>query len=429
MRELRHVLKKSLCVILVIVITVISSVCYVRADGSYSLSDLKNCTNLYSYSGKNNAYFYGNSNLVLYSSRVIPNRVTRYVKVSGYICAVCHDENYACALYKTSNNSFGVVRMNMNNGKCDYCTINDTRSAQKSSFAVAGNEIFIIYTGNPYLYVKSYNISGKYLRSYTFPRGSERLFCNGGCAYVRAFSGEVFRLSGASKIKSAGIDAYKSFSDAGIGYILLNDKRLVSLGNGNIQPTGYDFAAITSQNSFYLSGATLRFNGGETAVSSPKLMCAAGSTAAVLGNDFCCRIINAKSSASRPQSPQSTQSTQSPKPKISGNVIIGIEVGTTVAKIKEKYPEIKKIFNHDGNEITSGKLKTGYSARTPSGEYKIALRGDVNSSGTLNTADTDELMKALSGSVSLSDCCAKAADYNFDGTVNTKDLVLIGKRI
>ena len=416
-------LKKSLCVILVIVITVISSVCYVQADGSYSLSDLKNCTNLYSYSGKNNAYFYGNSNLVLYSSRVIPGRTTRYVKVSGYICAVCHDENYACALYKTGNNSFGVVRMNMNNGKCDYCTINDTRSAQKSSFAVAGNEIFIIYTGNPYLYVKSYDFSGRYLRSYTFPRGSERLFCNGGCVYVRAFSGEVFRLSGANKIKCAGIDAYKGFSDAGIGYILLNDKRLVSLGNGNVQNTRSDFAAITSQNSFYLSGTTLSFNGGETEVSSPKLMCAAGSTAAVLGNDYYCQTISVKSEASR------SQSAQNPKLNFSGNVIVGIEVDTTVAKIKEKYPEIKKIFNYDGNEITSGKLKTGYSALTRSGEYKIALRGDVNSSGTVNTADTDELMKALSGAVSLSDCCTKAADYNFDGTVNTKDLVLIGKRI
>ena len=423
MQELRRVFKKSLCVILVIVTTTISSVCYVRADGDYSLSDLKNCTNIYSYSGKNNAYFYGNSNLTLYSSRVIPSRATRYVTVSGYICAVCHDESHAYALYKTSNDSFGVVRMNMNNGKCDYCAITDTRSAQKSSFAVAGNEIFIIYTGNPYHYVKSYDFSGKYLRSYTFPKGSERLFCNGGCAYVRAFSGEVFRLSGASKTKCAATDAYKDFSDAGIGHILLNDKRLVSLGNGKIQYPRSDFAAITSQNSFYLSGTTLRFNGGEAEASSPKLMCAAGSTAAVLGKDFYCQIFNAKSAVSR------SQSTQSSKLNFSGSVIVGIEVDTTVAKIKEKYPEIKKIFNHDGKEMTSGRLKTGYSALTQSGEHKIAIRGDVNSSGTLNTADTDELMNALSGSKKLSDCCAKAADYNYDGAVNTKDLVLIGKRI
>ncbi len=45
----------------------ISSVCYVRADGGYSLSDLKNCTNIYSYSGKNNAYFYGNVAFVIIS--------------------------------------------------------------------------------------------------------------------------------------------------------------------------------------------------------------------------------------------------------------------------------------------------------------------------------------------------------------------------
>ena len=61
--------KKSLCVILVIVTTMISSVCYVRADGGYSLSDLKNCTNIYSYSGKNNAYFYGNDKTLYYSHK------------------------------------------------------------------------------------------------------------------------------------------------------------------------------------------------------------------------------------------------------------------------------------------------------------------------------------------------------------------------
>lgn len=424
LQELRRVLKKSLCVTIVFITILLSSVSYVQADGDYSLSDLRNCASLYSYSGKNNAYFYGISNRTLYSSRVIPNRATRYITVSGSIYAACHDENYAYALYKTGNNSLGVVRMNMNSGKCDYCTINDTRSAQKSSFAVSGNEIFIIYTGSTYLYVKSYNFSGKYLRSYTFPNGAEILFCNGGIAYARAFSGAVFRLSGASQTKCADLEAYKGFTDAGPGYILLNDKRLVSLGNGRVQNLKSNFAVVSNKNSFYLSGSTLSFNGGKTEVSSPKLLCAADSTAAVLSNNFNCEIISAKSSAS-----SGSQSAQSARLNISGNLIIGIEVNSTVAKIKEKYPEVKKIFNLDGKEITSGKLRTGYSALTQSGEYKFALRGDVNSSGTLNTADTDELMKALLGTANLSDCRNKAADYNYDGSVNTKDLILIGKMI
>lgn len=415
-------LKKSLCIFLVFITTLLSSVCYVRADGSFSLSDLKNCAVLYAYSGKNNAYFYGNSNYTLYSARALPNRVTRYITVSGYISSVCHDENCAYALYKAGNDSFGVVRMNMNSGGCDYCTINGTSLAQKYSFAVSGNEIFIIHTGNTFPFVKSYDFSGKYLRSYTFPKGAECLFFNGGSAYVKAYSGEVFRLSGANKSKCAEVDTYTAFADAGVGYILQENNRLVSLNGEKTQYPNSDFAAITSQNKFYISGTTLRFNGGEAEVSSPRLMCAAGSTAAVLDNDFNCQIIEAKTAAG-------SQSPKNSKLSFSGKVITGIEADATVAKIKEKYPEIKKVFDHDGKEITSGKLKTGYSALIQSGEYKIAIRGDVNSSGTLNTADTDELMNALAGSVTLSDCCQKAADYNFDGIASTKDLVLIGKKI
>ena len=420
---MRCVFKKSLCVFLVFITTLLSSVCYVRADGSYSLSDLKNCTALYTYSGKNNAYFYGKSNFTLYSARTLPDRVTRYVTVSGYISAVCHDENSAYALYKAGNDSLGIVRMNMNNGGCDYCTVNGTSLALKNSFAVSGNEIFIIFTDSTYPYVKSYDFGGKFLRSYTFPNGAECLFSNGGSAYAKAYSGEVFRLSGSAKSKCAEFEAYTVFADAGIGHILLKDKRLVSLNGGKVQHSQSDFVAVTNQNVFYLSGTTLRFNGGEAEVSSPRLMCAAGSTAAVLDNDFNCQTTVAKTAAPDPQRPKKS------KLSFSGKVITGIEVNTTVAKIKEKYPEIKKIFDHNGKEITSGKLKTGYSALIQSGEYKIAIRGDVNSSGTLNTADTDELMKALAGSITLSDCCQKAADYNFDGSANTKDLVLIGKRI
>lgn len=423
MQELRCVFKKFLCVFLVFLTTLLSSVCYVRADGSYSLSDLKNCTALYSYSGKNNAYFYGNSNYTLYSARALPSRTTRYVKVSGYISAVCHDENCAYALYKAGNDSYGVVRMNMNNGSCDHCTISGTSLAQKYSFAVSGNEIFIIHTSNTFPYVKSYDFDGKYLRSYTFPKGAECLFSNGGSAYVKAYSGEVFRLSGANKSKCAEIDTYTAFADAGVGYILQDNNRLVLLNGGKVQHLQSDFAVITSQNKFHISGTTLRFNGGEAEVSSPRLMCAAGTTAAVLDNDFNCQITDAKAAVAESQSPKNS------KLSFSGKMITGIEENTTVAKIKEKYPEIKKIFDHDGKEITSGKLKTGYSALIQNGEYKIAIRGDVNSSGTLNTADTDELMKALAGSITLSDCCQKAADYNFDGSADTKDLVLIGKKI
>ena len=109
MQELRRVFKKSLCVILVIVTTMISSVCYVRADGGYSLSDLKNCTNIYSYSGKNNAYFYGNDENV---RKVIPHYDEIYEQIFSVITTYCGDKPLAVLDTGCGTGNFGVIALN-----------------------------------------------------------------------------------------------------------------------------------------------------------------------------------------------------------------------------------------------------------------------------------------------------------------------------
>lgn len=408
-------------VILALIIT--ASVCTIKADGSVMPGELRQCKHIYSYSGKANAYFYGYSGKTLCSTRVIPNSITRYVSVSGTIRAVCHDENCAYALYDGSNKSYGVVRMNMNSGECDYCTISDTQNAVNRSFAVAGNEIFIIFNSRIFPVVKSYNFSGKYLKMYEFTRGAECLFCNGGYAYARDFNGEIFSLSGKGKTKRAELEAYTEFFNAGDGYIFTRDKRIILLNGGYTERPDCDLAVKTPRSGFYLTGSALRYSGGEAEVGSARLLCAVGSTAAVLRNDFLCEIVNINNNTK-----QISSNTINRKPKISDSTIVGIEAGTTVARLKEMFSDIKKIHNHNGAEVTSGLLKTGYTAQTPEGSYRIALTGDVNSSGTLNSADIDELLSALSGSEKLSGWCLKAADLNGDGSVNTKDLVLVGKK-
>ena len=413
-------IKKIVSSVIILTLMFAASVCVAQADSGITLGDLRQCKYIYSYSGKSNAYFYGYSEKTLYSARVIPNSVTRYVRVSGTVRAVCHDENCAYALYDGGGNSYGVVRMNMNSGGCDYCAISDTKYALSRSFAVSGNEIFIVFNGRVFPFVKSYNFSGKYLRMYELTRGAEWLFVNGGGAYAKAFNGEIFKLSGGSKTKRAELEAYTEFSNAGDGYIFTRDKRMIPLNGGYTERLNCDLAAKTERSGFYLSGSGLSFSGGEAEVQNAKLLCAAGSTAAVLKNDFSCEIININNNTN--------QTFQKGKPKIHGGVIVGIDAGTTAAKIKEMFSDIKRIYNHNGEEVNSGQLKTGYTAQTSDGNYKIAVTGDVNSSGTLNSADAEELMDALTESGRLSDCCLKAADLNGDGSVNTKDLIIIGKK-
>lgn len=419
-------MKKFICISLVCVFALLFSAAYASADDNYNLNDLKHCRTVYSYSGKSSAYFYGFNEKTLYSSRVIPDCVTRYIAVSGSIRAVCHDENNSYALYSLSSKSYGVVRMNMNTGNCTYCTINPSGNTVNSSFAVCENEIFIIHNSQNYPFVKSYNFNGSELHTYSFAQGVERLFCSGGCAYAKAFSGEILRLSGGSKTKCASLDNYTEFIDAGAGYILTSDKRLISLSNGSSESLRCDLAARTEKYTFTVSGDTLSFSGGETEITNAVLLCAAGSKAAVLNSTYGCAVI---SSTEHANNSNKSENTGGSAMRISDNYIIGIEPEITVTQAKSRYPQIKIILDDNQNEVTSGKLKTGYRTVLENGEYELALRGDVNSSGTLNSADTNELMKTLSGETALSPACQKAADYNFDNKINTKDLVLIAKTI
>ena len=352
--------KRFLCVILILLCPASFFVSTAWADNSASFGELGNCKYIYTFSGKNNAYFYGFGNSTLYSARAVPSANLRYVGTSGRIRSVCHDENCAYALFDGSNKTYGIVRMNMDSGACDYCTVTDVKNAGNLSFAVSGNEIFIIQNTGSFPCVKSYNFSGKALYTYNLPNGAELLFCNGSKAYARSFSGEIFRLSGGGKTKCADLDAYTGFTDAGCGYILDDDGRLISLDGGDTQYPRCDYAVRTNQNTFKLSGNTLSFSGGEISAQSAKLMCAAGQNAAVLGTDYKSTVFNANQVKNN--SPQSNGKTNDSTLKISGGIIVGIEAQITVTKAMEKYPEIKELYDNDGNKITSGKLKTGCSA-------------------------------------------------------------------
>ena len=418
--------KRIICVILIL-INIFSFFAYTAwADNSASFGELGSCKKLYAYSGKNNAYFYGFGNTTLYSARAVPSASLRYIDTGGYIRAVCHDENCAYALFD-GNNSYKIVRMNMDSGACGYCTVSDVKDASNRSFAVSGNEIFILQNSRTHPYVKSYNFSGKALYTYNLPQGAELLFCNGSNAYARSFSGEIFRLSGGNKTKCADLEAYTDFSDAGCGYILTGDGRMISLNGGDTEYPRCDFAVRTSKNTFKLNGSTLSFSGGEVDSVPAKLMCAAGQNAAVLSSDNRCNLYNVNQIKNTSQNSKS--STKSSALKISDGIAVGIDAEITVTRALEKFPEISELYNSEGVKITSGKLKTGYYALIGGTKYPIAIRGDVNGTGTLNTADMTDLMDAIIDKIKLTPCQSKAADFNLDGKANAQDLVLLNLRI
>ena len=82
------------------------------------------------------------------------------------------------------------------------------------------------------------------------------------------------------------------------------------------------------------------------------------------------------------------------------------------------------VYDEKGNTVTSGKVRTGYSADVNGVKRLISVRGDITGEGNVKSNDVSALMSGLTEKTTLSKVQSVSADYNFDGKVNNKDLVL-----
>ena len=57
------------------------------------------------------------------------------------------------------------------------------------------------------------------------------------------------------------------------------------------------------------------------------------------------------------------------------------------------------------------------------------MRGDLNASGTVNSRDIKLFMEHLVGNSTLTGVFAIAADWNGDGNLDNRDLVLLSKKV
>ncbi|MDO4459137.1 MAG: dockerin type I repeat-containing protein [Clostridia bacterium] len=81
-------------------------------------------------------------------------------------------------------------------------------------------------------------------------------------------------------------------------------------------------------------------------------------------------------------------------------------------------------FYLDGEKKTSGYCRTGMRFKLGDKEYKVVVTGDVNGSGTINSADFTLMEDYLVGNVNLADEFLLAGDMNDSGFVGTEDLVI-----
>ncbi len=112
---------------------------------------------------------------------------------------------------------------------------------------------------------------------------------------------------------------------------------------------------------------------------------------------------------------------------ITSDGFLAVAAGTTVRQLQARYDTPLTVSDTNGNRVDSGKLKTGDAVVTGGKTCLLAVLGDLNGTGTVNSADAAALMRHFTGSEALSSVAERAADFNRDGAADHRDLVLIAR--
>lgn len=116
------------------------------------------------------------------------------------------------------------------------------------------------------------------------------------------------------------------------------------------------------------------------------------------------------------------------KLRIVGHVLYA-QSGVTAAKLRAAFPQSETEVYTASSAPASGRLKTGMSALIDDTLYTVIVPGDINGSGTVNTADLRLLQRVLVGETELNDTAALAADLNENGRPDAADLVLLAAKM
>ncbi len=108
------------------------------------------------------------------------------------------------------------------------------------------------------------------------------------------------------------------------------------------------------------------------------------------------------------------------------SAVISFNAVTSVANIKSLFPnESITVTDKNGNTLTSGKISTGCVVTSmidgTSASITVAVIGDVNGDGAIDSADTLAISAGLVSGLNVS--AANAADVNRDGAATTADFL------
>lgn len=366
--------------------------------------------------------------------------------VNGQIRGVSQSGKYTYALVfeDVFTNKYSVYALNTDNGDVFQNTFYD-ENFRTDSFSVSDGCIYYIKTDRTYAYVARVNLSTDKKTNITFSQNVNEVFNNNGKSYARLYDGSICKLSQTSSTCVANTGEFRNISNAGINTVLNEDGFLVSLSDNSREyvsnakannvsvSDGKVFSAVNCRLNLKTSDKTHSMSIPDTAraVVSYKNQCGVllnnGTVMTVNTSDFAEKKANTDSNNSDLPKSDNDNKSQNFDYKFSDGIISGVFSGETVADFKNK-TSADCVYKADGSVAKSGKLKTGFTTLINSQSFAIAVCGDVTGEGNVNSKDVTLLQKYLCDTADLSGAYLKAADFNLDGKVDNRDLVLISRQ-
>ena len=426
--------RKLITAILLTLIFLFIAASTVYSEADRNLSVFNECKKYYTENNSDGAFIYGFSSDTLYSSCVLPSFNMRYVTVNGRIRSVSHNRSSSYALYSKVD-AYYITELDSTNGDCVTYSFGELSPIDNSSFAFCGGKAYFIFTDSNNTYVRSYDSNGNALLNYTFDANVKRVFTNDSKVYVLLFDGDIYRLDNNSSHYCINVNSDYEIHCAGSGYIYSESGRLHSLSGDNIQDI-YGTKAncvVKSENRLIYSDVwTVKFD--EKYYKSKNRIQSLfyyRNYVAILDSELMLNTIKLsdfKDNESKLGLYINNGNKNETVRINSDGFITGISNGTTVTNFKKLFTNEVTVFDKDGNEVTSGKIKTGYRARIANVIYEISVLGDITGEGNVKSNDVSALMSYFVGKSDLSGIYLASADFNNDGSIDNKDLVSIARQ-
>lgn len=399
-----------------------------------SLSVFNECKKYYTENNSDGAFIYGYNYKTLYSASVLPSFGIRYVTVDGTIRSVSHNKTCTYAFYNKADDYF-VTELDSTNGSCVTYSFGELTQIDNSSFAFCNGRAYFIFTDSDNTYVSSYDSNGKALRKYTFDTNVKRIFTNDSKVYAQLYGGEIYRLDSNSSEYCMSINPGYNFCNAGSGYIYSEVGTLFSLTENsieNISGAKKNCVVKSGGKLIYSNDRTIKYND-KSYENKNKIQALffLGNNIGILDENFTLNTIALSDFKVNDGGLISYNDAERKNDDVkinSDGYITGVSNGTTVTNFKKMFSGEVTVYDKDGAEVTSGKIKTGYRVRISDVIYEIAVSGDITGEGNVKSNDVSALMSYFVEKSELSGVYLASADFNNDGNINNKDLVAIARQ-